>query len=252
MFPYPSAAGLHVGHPEGYFATDIYCRYLRMKGFHVLHPMGFDSFGLPAENYAIKTGTHPRVSTEQNIARFTHPDQVPGLLLRLGPAHLLLRAGVLPLDAVDLPAPLGEGARLRGGGAHQLVPLVPHRARQRGGEGRPLRPLRHAGDAAQPAPVDPAHHRLRRTAPGRPGHAELVRVPEADADELDRPQRRGQRALHAGEGPTRTRSRSTRRVPTRSSAPPTWCSRPSIRSCRRSRTSAQKKAVDELRRRPPP
>jgi leucyl-tRNA synthetase len=71
MFPYPSAAGLHVGHPEGYFATDIYCRYLRMNGFAVLHPMGFDSFGLPAENYAIKTGTHPRVSTEQNIARFT-------------------------------------------------------------------------------------------------------------------------------------------------------------------------------------
>ena len=71
MFPYPSAAGLHVGHPEGYIATDIYCRYLRMKGFNVLHPMGFDSFGLPAENYAIKTGTHPRVSTEQNIARFT-------------------------------------------------------------------------------------------------------------------------------------------------------------------------------------
>ncbi len=70
MFPYPSSAGLHVGHPEGYTATDIYCRYLRMKGFHVLHPMGFDSFGLPAENYAIKTGTHPRVSTEQNVERF--------------------------------------------------------------------------------------------------------------------------------------------------------------------------------------
>jgi leucyl-tRNA synthetase len=70
MFPYPSAAGLHVGHPEGYIATDIYCRYLRMNGYSVLHPMGFDSFGLPAENYAIKTGTHPRVSTEANIARF--------------------------------------------------------------------------------------------------------------------------------------------------------------------------------------
>lgn len=68
MFPYPSAAGLHVGHPEGYTATDIYCRYLRMKGFHVLHPMGFDSFGLPAENYAIKTGVHPRKTTEENIA----------------------------------------------------------------------------------------------------------------------------------------------------------------------------------------
>jgi leucyl-tRNA synthetase len=71
MFPYPSSAGLHVGHPEGYTATDIYCRFLRMKGYHVLHPMGFDSFGLPAENYAIKTGTHPRVSTEKNIQRFT-------------------------------------------------------------------------------------------------------------------------------------------------------------------------------------
>lgn len=70
MFPYPSSAGLHVGHPEGYTATDIYCRYLRMNGYQVLHPMGFDAFGLPAENYAIKTGTHPRVSTEANIKMF--------------------------------------------------------------------------------------------------------------------------------------------------------------------------------------
>ncbi|MCQ2398649.1 MAG: leucine--tRNA ligase, partial [Sphaerochaetaceae bacterium] len=70
MFPYPSGAGLHVGHPEGYTATDIYCRYLRMKGFNVLHPMGFDSFGLPAENYAIQTGTHPAVTTEKNINNF--------------------------------------------------------------------------------------------------------------------------------------------------------------------------------------
>ena len=71
MFPYPSGAGLHVGHPEGYTATDIYCRYLRMNGFNVLHPMGFDAFGLPAENYAIKTGTHPGETTYANIARFT-------------------------------------------------------------------------------------------------------------------------------------------------------------------------------------
>lgn len=70
MFPYPSGAGLHVGHPEGYTATDIYCRYLRMQGYNVLHPMGFDAFGLPAENYAIQTGTHPEVTTMANIERF--------------------------------------------------------------------------------------------------------------------------------------------------------------------------------------
>ena len=70
MFPYPSAQGLHVGHPEGYTATDIYCRYLRMNGYNVLHPMGFDSFGLPAENYALKTGTHPAITTAANIDRF--------------------------------------------------------------------------------------------------------------------------------------------------------------------------------------
>ncbi len=71
MFPFPSGNGLHVGHPEGYTATDIISRYKRMKGFNVLHPMGWDSFGLPAENYAIKTGTHPETTTKKNIQNFT-------------------------------------------------------------------------------------------------------------------------------------------------------------------------------------
>lgn len=81
MFPYPSGAGLHVGHPEGYTATDIIGRYKKMTGHNVLHPMGWDAFGLPAEQYAIKTGQHPRVTTEQNIAGFR------GQLNRLGFAY---------------------------------------------------------------------------------------------------------------------------------------------------------------------
>lgn len=70
MFPYPSGAGLHVGHPLGYIASDIYSRYKRLKGFNVLHPMGYDAFGLPAEQYAIQTGQHPAVTTEKNINRY--------------------------------------------------------------------------------------------------------------------------------------------------------------------------------------
>ena len=70
MFPYPSGSGLHAGHPEGYTATDVICRMKRMQGFNVLHPMGFDAFGLPAEQYAIKTGNNPATFTEKNIETF--------------------------------------------------------------------------------------------------------------------------------------------------------------------------------------
>lgn len=70
MFPYPSGAGLHVGHPLGYIASDIFARYKKHQGFNVLHPMGYDSFGLPAEQYAIQTGQHPAITTENNIARY--------------------------------------------------------------------------------------------------------------------------------------------------------------------------------------
>ena len=79
MFPYPSGAGLHVGHPEGYTATDIYCRYKRMCGFNVLHPMGWDAFGLPAERYAMQTGIHPSITTQQNIANFKRQIRMLGL-----------------------------------------------------------------------------------------------------------------------------------------------------------------------------
>ena len=70
MFPYPSGAGLHVGHPLGYIASDIYSRFKRLQGFNVLHPMGYDAYGLPAEQYAIQTGQHPEITTKNNIARY--------------------------------------------------------------------------------------------------------------------------------------------------------------------------------------
>ena len=79
MFPYPSGAGLHVGHPKGYIATDIVSRYKRMRGFNVLHPMGWDAFGLPAEQYAIETGTHPRETTKKNIGNFKRQFQSLGM-----------------------------------------------------------------------------------------------------------------------------------------------------------------------------
>ena len=79
MFPYPSGSGLHVGHPLGYIATDIYCRYLRMNGYDVLHPMGWDAFGLPAENYAIKSGVDPKTSTNKNIETFKRQIKMLGL-----------------------------------------------------------------------------------------------------------------------------------------------------------------------------
>ncbi len=79
MFPYPSGAGLHVGHPKGYIATDIISRYKRMRGFNVLHPMGWDAFGLPAEQYAIETGTHPRETTKKNIKNFKRQFQALGM-----------------------------------------------------------------------------------------------------------------------------------------------------------------------------
>ena len=79
MFPYPSGAGLHVGHPLGYIGTDVYARYARMSGENVLHAMGYDAFGLPAEQYAVETGQHPRVTTEANIATMRRQLRALGL-----------------------------------------------------------------------------------------------------------------------------------------------------------------------------
>jgi len=79
MFPYPSGEGLHVGHPKGYIATDVYSRFKKMNGFNVLHPMGWDAFGLPAENYAIKMKTNPAVAVKKNVAHFKEQVEKIGL-----------------------------------------------------------------------------------------------------------------------------------------------------------------------------
>ena len=103
MFPYPSGSGLHVGHPEGYTATDIVARFKRMRGYNVLHPIGWDAFGLPAEQYAVRTNTHPRLTTRRNIDRFRNQLKSLGVLVRLVARDQHRRSGLLPLDAMDLP-----------------------------------------------------------------------------------------------------------------------------------------------------
>ncbi len=255
MFPYPSGAGLHVGHPLGYIGTDVYARFMRMSGHNVLHAMGYDAFGLPAEQYAVQTGQHPRVTTEANIANMRRQLRALGLGHDSAARRRHHRRRLLPLDAVDLPADLQllvrrrrrpgppdrrAAGRARGGhprarerratptalawptstrveqraarrlvpprvprrGAGELVPRARHRARQRGGHRRrPQRARQLPGLPASAEAVDAAHHRVRRPAARRPRPARLARVDQADAAQLDRPQRRRARC--------RSRSRST-------------------------------------------
>ena len=147
MFPYPSGAGLHVGHPEGYTATDILARYRRACGFNVLHPMGWDSFGLPAEQYAVKTGQHPRVTTEANIANFTR--QIKSLGFSYDWSRELATTDVEyfkwtqwiflklynswfnpetnkaePIETLKFPEELGRAALLRGQANQQVRPTT--------------------------------------------------------------------------------------------------------------------------------
>ena len=107
MFPYPSGVGLHVGHPLGYIATDIWARYQRMNGRNVLHAMGYDAFGLPAEQYAVQTGTHPRVTTEQNIAAMKahYAEQERQRALESKARLAAYRAGGTYVDKPALSAP---------------------------------------------------------------------------------------------------------------------------------------------------
>ena len=222
MFPYPSGAGLHVGHPEGYTATDIVCRYRRNRGYSVMHPMGWDAFGLPAEQHAKKTGTHPRTTTESNINTFRRQLKMLGfsydwdrelattdvayfrwtqfIFLVLFDTWFDARAAEGPADrrAADPRRSGRAGARgrrplsrraaagLSDRGPGQLVPGLGHGAGQRGGDRRPERTRRPSRGPHAAAAMDAADHRLRRSARKGPRRARLVREHQDAAAELDR------------------------------------------------------------------
>ena len=120
-FPYPSAAGLHVGHPRPFTAMDIITRKKRMDGYNVIFPIGYDAFGLPTENFAIKNHIHPSIVTKRQHCKLHPPAQDAGLRLRLGPRRQYLRPQVLQVDPVDLPADVQARPGLQDHHAHQLV-----------------------------------------------------------------------------------------------------------------------------------
>ncbi len=161
MLPYPSGE-LHMGHVLNYTIGDVVAHLRRRRGYRVLRPMGYDAFGLPAENAAIRDGVHPRISTERNIVAIREQMRRMGWAMDWDARDLDARARVLPLDAMALPALLRTGTRVSQGGTGQLVPGRPDGARERAGDRRPLRALRRRGRGQDPDPVVLQDHRLRR------------------------------------------------------------------------------------------
>jgi leucyl-tRNA synthetase len=160
-FPYPSAEGLHVGHAYTYSGADTYGRYLRMQGRSVFQPIGFDSFGIHTENYAIKVGEHPRRLTERTIANYRRQ------LTSLGAAWDWSRE-IVTSDAsyyrwtqwIFVKLYQSRSGRSTGG-ASGLVSILSHRARERAARGRSVRTVRDVGRAADHAPMVPTDHRVR-------------------------------------------------------------------------------------------
>ena len=218
-----------MGHVFNYTLGDVFTHIRRRQGYTVLRPMGYDAFGLNAENAAINEGGHPREITTRNIDAIRRQMRPHGLGDRLVARGLDRRARVLPLDAVALPALLRAGARVPPRGARQVVPEGPDRARERAGDRRPLRALRHRGRGEEPDAVVLQDHRLRRRAARRDGAARVVaRARADDAAQLDRPLGGRARRRSRSRGPARS-CPSSRRDRTRCSARRSSSWRPSIR-----------------------
>ena len=212
----------------------------RMQGYNVLHPMGWDAFGLPAERAAMRENIHPAVITKRNIDTFRRQ------IKRLGFSYDWEReistgdARLLQVDAVDLPEAVRARARVRRRDAGELVPGARHRARQRGGQGRPLRRDRRSGRAPHDAAVDAAHHGLRRAAARRISTGSTGPRASRTCSATGSASRSAPRSRSKVAGQRRVASRCSRRGPTRCSAAPTACSRPSIRWSRTITTAAQR------------
>ena len=166
FFPYPSGAGLTVGHYRNYVPTDAISRFKRMRGFNVLHPMGWDAFGQPAETEAVTKKRHPRPMVTEYIGNYKRQLRIGGFCYDWEREINSSDAGVLPLDTVALPAALQARPGLSHRGAGQLVPQRRPGAGQRGGQRRQVLALRQRGHQEEPGAVVLPHHRLRRS-PGR-------------------------------------------------------------------------------------
>ena len=164
MFPYPSGAGLHIGHPEGYVASDILARYKKACGFNVLHPMGWDAFGLPAEQYAIKTGTHPSETTRNNVENFRRQIKSIGFAIDWDREINTTDPRLLQVDPVDIPEIIQGGVGLRRREARVVVRRTASGIGERGSGGRQVGSGRTSGGAPKPATGGAADHGLCREA----------------------------------------------------------------------------------------
>ena len=192
MLPYPSGPSLHMGHVLNYTMGDVQTHVRRRSGWHVVRPMGWDAFGLPAENAAIREGRHPRETINRNIETMRAQMKRLGWAIDWEREVAAHQPTLLPLDAVAVPAVRRTRPLLPPGGAGQLVPQRPDGDRERVRRRRPLRALRSRGRAPEHDAVVHADDRVRRRAARvRPaGGRLLARADEGDPAQLDRPLRR--------------------------------------------------------------
>ena len=235
MFPYPSGSGLHVGHPEGYTATDILVRYKRMRGFDVLHPMGWDAFGLPAEQYAIRTGTHPRATTLRNIATFRRQLKSLGFSYDWSREVDTTDPGYVKWTQWIFLQLYKKGLAFQSEVPVNWCPaLGTVLANEEVIDGK----SEIGGHPIEKLPLRQWMLRITRYADRLDADLSMLRLArhEGEAAPLDRTERRGRRRLRRGRR-GRIPSASSRRAWTRSRGPPTSSSRRSIRSSCRSRAT---------------